>query len=228
MTTPAHPLDNVIWSALASQQRALATGDDLARRFPADTAPFGAMAELSDAAFASMTRITVPDDIVALFTLVKVAPPAQFVVEREAPINLMIGPATRRDIDTTGMITLSADDVPDMMALVDLTQPGPFAAKTYRLGTYLGIRLDGKLIAMAGERLHLDGYTEVSAVCVHPDYRGRGLPAALIGAITNGIVARGETPILHVFESNHAASALYKKLGFTTRVASQLTVLKRV
>ena len=126
------------------------------------------MAELSDAAFASMTRITVPDDIVALFTLVKVAPPAQFVVERQAPINLMIGPATRRDIDTTGMITLSADDVPDMMALVDLTQPGPFAAKTYRLGTYLGIRLDGKLIAMAGERLHLDGYTEVSAVVRAP------------------------------------------------------------
>jgi predicted GNAT family acetyltransferase len=114
-----------------------------------------------------------------------------------------------------------------MMALVEMAQPGPFAAGTYRLGTYLGIRVDGRLAAMAGERMRLDGYTEISAVCTHPDFRGRGYPSELIGALSNAILDRGELPFLHVFDDNLAASALYRKLGFTLRETIELTVLHR-
>jgi predicted GNAT family acetyltransferase len=226
-THSSHPLDNVIWSALTSRHNSLAIGDDLARRYPAEIAPFGAMAEVSATGFEALTRLTALDDRVALFTLEGVTPPSHFAIERKKSIDQMVGAATRRTVDTASMVRLGADDVPEMMALVELAQPGPFAAKTYRLGTYLGIRVDGRLAAMAGERMRLDGFTEISAVCTHPDFRGRGYPSELIGALSNAILDRGEQPFLHVFDDNLAASALYRKLGFTLREVIELTVLHR-
>ncbi|HRE00734.1 MAG TPA: GNAT family N-acetyltransferase, partial [Ilumatobacteraceae bacterium] len=112
---------------------------------------------------------------------------------------------------------LTAADVTEMLALVQLTEPGPFRSGTIELGDYFGIRHGGRLVAMAGERLQTPDYTEVSAVCTHPDVRGRGYASALTRRVAEGIRARGQTPILHVAEHNLAAKAVYERLGFAVR-----------
>ncbi len=225
--TQSHPLDNVIWSALTTRQSSLAIGDETVKRFPADIAPFAAMPRLTPEGFDALTRMTQPGERVAFFTPERFPLPAHFVQERDGAIDQMIGPSVHKPVNTDDIITLGADDVPDMMALVALTQPGPFATGTYKMGAYVGIRIDGTLVAMTGERMNLDGYTEISAVCTHPDFRGKGYPARLLTVVSNGIVSRGDTPFLHVFPSNVAASTLYKKLGFKVRFTAQLTGLVR-
>lgn len=120
---------------------------------------------------------------------------------------------------------LTAADVPAMLDLVAVTKPGPFFPRTIELGRYLGIEEDGWMFAMAGERLHLPGYTEISAVCTHPDRRGRGLAAALTDAVAAEILGRGEQPILHVAEGNVNALRLYDRLGFERRTDIVFTAL---
>jgi predicted GNAT family acetyltransferase len=121
---------------------------------------------------------------------------------------------------------LTTADVPEMLALTKLTEPGPFLPRTIELGAYLGVHDAGSLVAMAGERLHLTGFTEISAVCTHPQYRGRGYGNALLSALISRITRRGETPILHVRTQNVAALRLYEKLGFKVRAQLHLAVIK--
>ena len=115
-----------------------------------------------------------------------------------------------------------------MRALAELTQPGPFHARTHALGGFVGVRENGRLIAMAGERLQAPGFTEISAVCTHPDARGRGLAGKLMRLVAAGIVARGEQLFLHVYPHNKGAIALYERLGFRHRADIQLNVLRRL
>lgn len=122
-----------------------------------------------------------------------------------------------RAVPGPAVIELGAVDVPEMLALVERTQPGPFWPRTRELGTYLGIRDNGILVAMAGERLRPPGWTEISAVCTAAEARGRGYAAYLVGALAERIAARGERPFLHVAETNTGAIALYERLGFETR-----------
>ncbi|MFJ7906661.1 GNAT family N-acetyltransferase [Kitasatospora sp. NPDC096204] len=117
----------------------------------------------------------------------------------------------------TGVVELGAQDVPEMLDLVERTRPGPFRPRTHELGTYLGIRDNGTLVAMAGERLRPPGWTEISAVCTAPEARGQGHAARLVGALVARILARDERPFLHVAEANTGAIALYERLGFETR-----------
>ncbi|MER6625960.1 GNAT family N-acetyltransferase [Streptomyces sp. NPDC000931] len=117
----------------------------------------------------------------------------------------------------TEVVELTADDVPEMLDLVARTRPGPFRPRTRELGTYLGVRDNGTLVAMAGERLRPPGWTEISAVCTAPEARGRGHAARLVRALTARITARGERPFLHVAETNTGAIGLYERLGFETR-----------
>jgi predicted GNAT family acetyltransferase len=119
------------------------------------------------------------------------------------------------------------DDVPDMMELTALTKPGPFSARTHELGTFLGIRVDDQLVAMAGERMKPAGYTEITAVCVHPSQRGRGYGQMLLAAISRQILVRGEIPFLHVFTSNESAIALYRRQGMEIRRRLHVTVLQK-
>jgi ribosomal protein S18 acetylase RimI-like enzyme len=221
-----HALDNVIWSALTTQHRSIAAGDAFARRYPAAFGRFGALADTSSTSFESFARLFGPGDQLALFTVNEIRAPGQFAVDLRKNMEQMVGSTTPGWVDNTQIVPLDATDADDMMALVELTKPGPFATRTHELGRYLGIRVDGRLAAMVGERMHLDGYTEVSAVCVHPDYRGRGYARDLIVVLSNAILARGEVPFLHVFSDNESAFALYRKLGFTIRKTLQLTLLR--
>lgn len=116
-----------------------------------------------------------------------------------------------------GVVELGADGVPEMLDLVARARPGPFRPRTREMGTYLGIRENGRLVAMAGERLRPPGWTEISAVCTAPEARGRGHAARLVRALAARIEARGERPFLHVAEENAGAVALYERLGFEVR-----------
>lgn len=131
----------------------------------------------------------------------------------------MIGTPAEVAAGDVDILTLGVADVPDMMALTALTKPGPFSPRTHELGTFLGIRVGGELVAMAGERMKPADYTEITAVCVHPSHRGHGYGQILLSAISRQIVARGEIPFLHVFTSNTSAIALYRRQGMETGAA---------
>jgi ribosomal protein S18 acetylase RimI-like enzyme len=224
----SHPLDEVIWRALTSVQEAFAEGTGGARRYPAAAAPFAAKIDLEASAFRSLLGLMgSSDDRIALFTPIEIEPPPPFSVFRRENVDQMIlvdaeacGPPSGIPAET-----LDKADVPEMLALTGATQPGPFGPRTIELGEYLGVRRGGALVAMAGERMRLDGYTEISAVCVDAAQRGQGLAAQLVRALVASIRGRSETPFLHVFSSNHQAIALYRKLGFALRRRLHLAVL---
>jgi ribosomal protein S18 acetylase RimI-like enzyme len=224
-----HPLDAVIWRALTSIQKDLARGDERARRYPAAIAPFAATIDVEPASFRSLLALVGGDDRIALFTAEEVEPPSAFtVIRRDAVDQMVFADANARVVQPGGpIVALGAADVPEMLSLASVTQPGPFGARTIELGHYIGIRRRGVLVAMAGERMRLDGFTEISAVCVEPAYRGHGFAVDLVGALAASIAARSEVPFLHVFSSNHAAIALYGKLGFALRRRMHLAVLGR-
>ena len=156
----------------------------------------------------------------------KVVPPPGLIVLFEEPVRQMIAARIPAPDDGDGVIALGNEDAPDMQALAELTQPGPFHARTHELGDFVGVRESGKLIAMAGMRMRVPGFTEISAVCTHPDARGRGLAAKLMRIVAGRIAARGEQLFLHVYPHNKAAIAVYEKLGFRHRADVQLTVLR--
>ena len=223
-----HPLDHPVWHALITRQQALAEGGTLARRYPPDVAPFAAMADTSPQGFAALGALMSPSDIAVLFTPDPVAAPAEFKVLLAKTGVQMVGTPAETSAGTADIVTLGADDVPAMMELTKLTKPGPFAPRTHELGTFLGIRIDGQLVAMAGERMKPANYTEMTAICVHPDFRGRGYAQVLLGAVARQILARGEIPFLHVFSDNDSAIALYRRQGMEIRRSLCVTVLGRI
>lgn len=223
----SHPLDHPIWTALTTTQQALAEGDARARRYPTDMTPFADMQDLSVENFAALAAMMSPTDIAVLFTPEAVKAPAVFKVMLAETGEQMIGTPVETPTDGVDIVTLGVDDVPAMMALTALTKPGPFSARTHELGTFLGIRVDGQLVAMAGERMKPARYTEMTAVCVHPSHRGRGYGQMLLGAVARQIVSRDEIPFLHVFSSNHSAIALYRRQGMEIRRRFHVTVLKK-
>ncbi|GAA4154170.1 GNAT family N-acetyltransferase [Gryllotalpicola daejeonensis] len=119
--------------------------------------------------------------------------------------------------DGEGLVTLTAEDVPEMIDLVERTQPGPFAPRTIELGGYVGVRVDGKLVAMAGRRMNPAGWVEISAVCTDEEHRGRGYAARLVRAVASGIRADGQRAFLHVRWDNYDAKRVYERLGFVVR-----------
>ena len=223
----SHPLDHPIWTALTTTQQALAEGDARARRYPTEVTPFADMPDLSAENFAALAALMSPTDIAVLFTPEAVKAPAEFKVVLADTGEQMIGTPIETPTNGVDIVTLGVADVPAMMELTALTKPGPFSARTHELGTFLGIRVDGQLVAMAGERMKPAHYTEMTAVCVHPSHRGRGYGQMLLSAVSRQIVARGETPFLHVFTSNHSAIALYRRQGMEIRCRLHVTVLKK-
>ncbi|OXJ16797.1 GNAT family N-acetyltransferase [Burkholderia sp. HI2500] len=221
----AHPLDRVVWNALTGRQRRLAVGHDRAWRFPAAVAPFAATEDTSAASFDALRTLIAAHGPAALVTPDEIEPPAGLSVIRRANLLQMVWQRTRDPAPESGYVTLGEADVPDMLALTTAAQPGPFGPRTFELGHYIGIRSDGRLAAMAGERMQVDGYTEISAVCVDAAFRRQGLAARLMRALIAEIDAREDTPFLHVLTSNQVAIERYLALGFVVRRDMNLLVL---
>jgi predicted GNAT family acetyltransferase len=217
-------LDNPIWHALSTAQRALALGDGVAKRFPTDVAPLGGLIDQSAATYQALEEI-LPGALTALFLDAEPRLPAYWEMVRSGEMYQMICETPARLEEKEVLRELTRVDVPEMLALTELTEPGPFLPRTIELGVYLGIHDAGSLVAMAGERLHLTGFTEISAVCTHPQYRGRGYGNALVSALIVRIMRRGEIPFLHVRTENVTAVGLYEKLGFKVRAQLHLAVI---
>jgi len=226
----AQLLDNPIWNALKTEQRALALGGEFARRFSEEIGPLSGLVEQSAAAYDALRGLAGPGGVVAQFldSPVQVQPGWELV--RDGLMSQMIwsGEANPGTALLPGLRELTAAEAPAMLELAQLTKPGPFGPRTHELGRFFGIFEAGRLRAMAGQRLHLPGFVEVSAVCTNPEARGRGYARALMSAVMAEIVRRNCTPFLHVFAANESAIRVYEGLGFKRRRSLHLAVLKAV
>ena len=225
-----HPLDNVIWNALTTRQSHFAETSGSARKFQPEVTLLSGFETPDDDGYTSLAGLAADGGTLAIFldTPYENRPGWEWIAG--APLLQMVfqnGAATSTAANGD-IVELGLRDSPEMIELTSLTKPGPFGPRTHELGTYLGVRVEGRLAAMAGERLKVPGYTEVSAVCTHPDFLGRGYAGTLMREIMRGISNRGETPFLHVREDNTRAIELYQRLGFRIRKAGHFAVLRRV
>jgi GNAT superfamily N-acetyltransferase len=219
-------LDNPVWNALSTIHASFAEGTELAKRYPVDVAPFAATRDQSSESYQSLAQLLGPTGTAALPFVGVPDFPAGWTIIRMAPAAQMVwnGPEFPPVKHTIEDLNLS--DIDEMLALVELTKPGPFSRRTPELGSYLGIHEAGQLVAMAGERLRLPGYNEISAVCTRPESRGRGYASSLVSILIRKIVERGETPFLHVRTENVQAMRVYETLGFKTRRIMNIAVVK--
>jgi predicted GNAT family acetyltransferase len=230
-----HPLDNPVWQALTGPQRHFGIGEGRARRYQPDISPIAALENpLASESWTALADIVEVGETIGLFGTRSESVPDGWETEWRDPFLQMICTQTsfRAPIrGTTALVIreLHLSDGAAMVALAGLTQPGPMEERTVTLGRYLGI-FDGNasLIAMAGERVRLDGFTEVSGVCTHPDHRGKGYANVLVAALTKQIVERGDTAFLHVKDGNSGAARVYEKLGFSVRAVRDIAALKKV
>ena len=208
------PLDRPIWHALCGRQAGFAVGAGLARRFRADVSPFIACVDDSPEALAEVAPLLALGETALFLQRGSVPlPPGTRAVESGKGVQMVAWDYAASD-PPAGIVALGESDAAEMLALTTLTQPGPFRARTHELSQFWGVKEDGRLLAMAGERLKLPGMSEVSGVCSHPEARGRGLAALLSRHVASEIIRRGEVPFLHAYAGNDGAIRLYEKLGF--------------
>jgi GNAT superfamily N-acetyltransferase len=211
-----HPLDNPALASLLGPHAHLAVRRGRVLRYPADVSPFIALPnDPDDDTWRDAAALLGPGALLPVAGLT-VPPPPGWEVVGGIPGVQMVGENVASAPDPE-VVRLGPDDIDDILGLVARTRPGPFLRRTLAMGTYLGIRRGGALIAMAGERMHPPGWTEVSAVCTDPAYQGQGLGTRLVHAVTALVHARGETPFLHATASNMNAIRLYEQLGFRLR-----------
>ena len=225
-------LDNAGWHSLVGAHADLAEGEGRARRYRPAVSVFHAIPDRDDASWADLVPLASSDGTVVLFRTGGITPPAGWteLFSGDGHQMVLTGPLTETPalpaVDpTTGaavtMRPLGDDDVDAMVALVALTEPGPFRDRTIELGGYIGIFHGTQLVAMAGQRLAPPGFREVSAVCTHPDARRRGYASIVTAEVSRGVLARGETPFLHVAVTNTPAIPVYEQLGFTRRAIAR-------
>jgi ribosomal protein S18 acetylase RimI-like enzyme len=224
-------LDNPIWNSLATRHAHLAIGADvghgLARRYPTDIGPLSAVQEPTSEAYADLAAIVPEDEVAVLFVENSLEIPAGWQLLRDGTLVQMVCPTVPdQPALAEAILLMQPADFPEMVALASLTEPGPFRVHTANLGGFAGIRVDGRLAAMAGQRLAPTGFAEVSAVCTHSDFRGRGYAQALVAAVTRNIHSQGRIPFLTSFEANTGAVRIYHQVGFVHRRIFQLAVLK--
>ena len=225
MTTPHHPLDNPVWHALRGPHARFALQRGLALHYQREVAAFSAFDVSSAQAYADLA-LDLPEGAEARLVRREVDPlPAGWLEVNHVALLQMMAARTEIDlIDGPAYVSLGAEHATAAAALVDLTRPGPFGTRTLEMGRYIGIfegGEGGKLLAMAGERMQLPGHVELSAICTHPQARGRRLAEHLMRELMHGALARGERPFLHVLPENEAAIALYRRLGFEVRADMQ-------
>lgn len=221
-----HPLDNPAWAALTTHHAHLARGQGLALRYDPDVAIFaGAVSHDADP-LAMLGRLIVTGGP-AIVAEARALPPVPGTVVRthRMAVQMLAEDPLPPDPDFA-FLELGDADAPEMLALATLTEPGPFFRRTHQLGRFIGIRRDGELVAMAGERMRTHGFTEVSGVCTHPDFRGFGLAGKLMREVAARIVEAGDLPFLHAYADNASAIGLYERLGYRWRADIHITVLE--
>jgi ribosomal protein S18 acetylase RimI-like enzyme len=209
-------LDNPVWFALSGAQARFGDRVGHAARFHPDVAPFFAIDVASESAYGDLAGILNGAPEARLFRATPERTPCGWRKTFEKPIVQMVCPRAPRLRPGAAIEPLGPADAAEMMALAESAKPGPFGVRTAELGAYVGVRVNGRLVAMAGERFKLPGHSEISAICTLPAYRGRGYGGAMVGFLVDAILARGETPILHVFPDNPAIK-LYEAMGFEER-----------
>lgn len=228
-------LDNPIWNSLNTDHAQLALSNELARRFPPSIGPLSGMARYDAASYEALRQLAGPGGVVGLFLEQPYVVQPGWKLLRDGQMYQMIdselGDAAAQSHQHASeprveIVQLSAADSPAMVELAHLTQPGPFFERTRELGTFFGIWSNGRLMAMAGERLRFPRFVEVSAVCTHPDARGRGYGSALTRMVAQHVRRNGKTPMLHLFAANQSAFRVYQSLGFTVRRTLELAILK--
>jgi predicted GNAT family acetyltransferase len=209
------PLSNPIWHSLSTCHSNFAKGNHLAKRYPEDIGPLAGIPEQTEENWEALKALMVPGQYSVLFLNEPARCAAGLTLTVEFRLEQMICPSSRcLSPSDVKVEELAEADVAEMLTLTALTEPGPFRNRTICLGAYCGIRDQGHVVAMAGRRTAIPGHREVSAVCTHPSYRGRGYGAALVCAVSDGIIAMGELPYLHVRQSNSSAISLYRRLGY--------------
>ncbi len=226
-----HPLDNVIFQALTTRQAHFAESFHSARGFPRDVSPLCGFAEPNDDGYTSLAGLVNHAASIGIFLDEEYKAHAGWEYVIGAPLLQMVcengGAALSSAKSQAQVVELRTPDSKEMLELTALTKPGPFGTRTHELGLYVGIREEDKIVAMAGERLKVPGFTEISAVCTHPDHVGKGYAGVLMAEVMKQIRERGETPFLHVRSDNARAIALYERLGFRKRWEGYFAVLRK-
>lgn len=221
-------LDNPAWNSLTGGHRQIAELNGMAARYPFAMSPIAGLERYTPEAFEQMTALVAKDDVVGLVTAEEYEAPAGWEQLGFIDCHQMVC-ATPPAAPELRPVQLELSDVPAMVELATATEPGPFRAGTIGMGRYYGLKTpDGRLMSMAGERMRMDGLTEVSAVCTWPEFRGRGLAAALVSFVAAQIGTEGRTPFLHVKMENAGARSVYEKLGFRVRREIRFKLMKRV
>lgn len=224
-----HPLDRPIWSALTTGWSHLAEGAGAALRIDRDVGLFGAAANNSPASLAALAALVPPDGELWLVEREPMALPGGIRLAKEGlAVQMVLDTLVPDERAPPDIVPLGDADGAEMFALATLTEPGPYVRHSHRLGGFVGVRVDGQLVAMAGERMRMPGFTEISAVCTDPAWRGRGFAGHLTRHVAKAILARGETPFLHCYASNAATIALYEAMGFRIRTDIRAPILARM
>jgi predicted GNAT family acetyltransferase len=213
---------------LTTHHAALSVGGARARRFLRDVNLFASARDDAPESLAALAELVLPGEHVYVLQVPNILVPPGLQQVRSAPgVQMVASRQVLAEPTDVQILTLTDRDAPEMLALAQLTEPGPFLARTHVMGSFIGIRSGGRLVAMAGERMRFPGYTEVSGVCTHPEFRGRGFARLLSATVAARIQARGETPFLHAWQTNHAAISLYEKLGFQLLTHVNVAMLAR-
>lgn len=220
-------LDRPVWSSLTTDQESLSEGNDRARRYQPDVNLFASSKDDSDEALEALAGLLASGDRAYILQVPAIViPPGLAVLEEALGVQMAFDGDDLPGITIEDLVQLGDSDAGEMLALATLTKPGPFLPRTHKMGTFWGVRIDGRLAAMAGERMRFPGHTEVSGVCTHPDFRGRGLARRLSTHVAKQILARGERPFLHAWATNQAAISLYESLGFRIRAHVNVAIVR--